>query len=799
MRIIKFGGKSLDGEEALSQAVDIIEQESLSGPIAVVVSARGNLTDQLYQLIEEAETGSNYLITLSGISKSWADPNADYKGRLDAELHRKIEAVATLGECPGSIQNEILAYGELSSAYQVARELNKRGFEAKNIDARELLVTETRNGNVMVNHAKSERSTNAYFKELEPHVIPIVTGFIARGENQKTSILGRNGSNYSASLLASYLDASEVKNYTHVNGLYTAQPELIQQARIIPHLTFQEAHELANFGASILHPTTIEPLVEKNIPLRLLNTFQPEAEGTLIQGKDISGEIKSISSVEEVGLVQISGNQLQGQIGIDARIFTVLSQHYINISMISQASSERGIGFVIQAKNADRAVHLLNQEFKNEIEKKIINLIEVRTDVSVVAIIGNRIDKIHHALGALARNQIRPYMITNNIDGHNLSIVVDSKDRVKAIQILHGQIFGSKKRIHLFLFGRGNVGKTLIEQLYDQKPVLFKNQGIELNIVAIMNSTHWISNIDGLGIMEHQNFEEAATEYSFSEVLELARKNQLENLVAVDLSSSESLTEKYGALIKEGFDIVTANKLANTLPFAKYNRLRRLIIEKEKQFKYETNVGAGLPLIDTLHHLISSGDKVRKVIGVFSGSLSYIFNHFSHRQDPFSTILEEARKGGLTEPDPREDLSGNDVARKLLILAREIGWAKDFDDVKVESLIPKALAELESVTEFEAHYKDLDVHYENLRKNLPEGFVLRYVGELDVTSGQLQVSLQGVSSQSVLGQLQDADTVFEIYTDSYAERPMVIQGAGAGAAVTARGVFGDILRVANGR
>jgi len=615
----------------------------------------------------------------------------------------------------------------------------------------------------------------------------------------ETTTLGRNGSNYTASLLANYLDAEELQNYTHVNGIYTANPDLVPDAKKIEELSFSEANELANFGTTVLHAKTIIPLLEKNIALRILNTFNTDDKGTLITARTTSKGIKSLSVLENVALVNFEGRGLLRKVGVDARIFRALSNHNISVSIISQGSSERGIGLIIDADKAAQAVIALEREFENDFYSKDVNNIEIIDDVSVISIIGQDLSTFHKPFNTLIKNQIVPLLFNNTVSGKNISLVVKKKELHKAINVIHGEIFGISKKINIAVFGHGLVGGALIDQIVSSTNEIEKRKGVKLNIFAIANSKRVLLNKDGAYQNWKSDIVSKGKAYTVEDIIQYADTHHLENLIAIDNTASQEFVEQYNTLVNHGFDLVSSNKIANTIDLKFYHDLRANLDKHQKRYLYETNVGAGLPLIDTIKLLHLSGENITRVRGVFSGSLSYLFNNFSKEDCAFSEVLQETVNKGFTEPDPREDLGGNDVARKLLILARELDLHNEITDVKIQNLIPERLRTLES-SEFLKSFDTMNDEFQKIKDNQEEGHVLRYIGDLngdlaDDDGAILDVKLVSVPESSPLGALKGSDSIFEIYTESYGTQPLVIQGAGAGAQVTARGVFGDILRL----
>lgn len=798
MKILKFGGKSL-ANDGIEKVIDIIIT-SHKEPLSVVVSARGNTTDKLEALLEKASKGEDYTADFQHLkNEQQYDPRVSFEPEFQL-LEKLLEGVSLLKDYSPKTKDLVLAQGELMSAKLVAALLKRKGLESTFVDSREIFKTDAVVGNAQIINSVSEKLTRDRFATIPPNHVAVVTGFIASTEKGDTTTLGRNGSNYSAALLANYLNASELQNYTHVDGIFTANPELVPEAKIIRHLSYEEANELANFGASILHAKTIIPLIEKGIPLRIKNTFNSDDAGTLIHKESEQEGIKSISVIKDNALIVMEGRGLLGKVGVDARIFRALAQKGISVSIISQGSSERGVGLVVASKDAKLAKAAIDEEFSHDFYTNDVSSVSIVDDVAVISIVGQPLSTFHHPYNALIRNQIVPLLINNAVTGKNVSLVLKTEKLHKALNVIHGEIFGVSRRINLVIFGKGTVGGTLINQVIAAHDNILQRKNISLRIVAIANSQKILTAAKGIGKGWEEAFDREAVPYNFDTLQAFVDKNHLENLIAVDVTASKTFVDNYIPLIKSGYDLVSANKIANTISFSFYQELRKTLKQYQKTYLYETNVGAGLPLIDTIRLLHHSGENITRIKGIFSGTLSYLFNTFSAEDKPFSEVLQHAINSGYTEPDPREDLCGNDVGRKLLILARELDLGNEFTDVKIQNLIPEHLRE-GSVEDFLQRLDEFNAPYQQIKEAQEPDHVLRYVGDLhgDLASTntvQLDVLLVSVPRNSALGQVKGADSIFEIYTESYGDNPIVIQGAGAGASVTARGVFGDILRLA---
>jgi aspartokinase/homoserine dehydrogenase 1 len=799
MKILKFGGKSLANGEGSQKVIQTIAKKYFNNePITVVVSARGNATNELILLLNKAQTNNDFQNDFEQFKKYQMQGSSQniFEDEF-AGLQKLLTGVSFLGDYSEKIKDQVIACGEIIAAKYVTHLLNENSIKATFTDARELIKTDSNFGNAQPIDSVSMQNVLNYF-EKHTDTVNVVTGFIGSTLNNETTTLGRNGSNYTASLLANYLNAEEFQNFTHVDGIFTANPDLVKDAKKIERLSFNEANELANFGAQILHAKTIVPLVEKNIPLRILNTFNSDNDGTLITAEQTNEGIKSLSVLPNVSLINIEGRGLLGKPGIDARIFKVMAENLISVSIISQGSSERGIGLVVDSDKATRALVGLEKEFETDFYTKDVNKISVNDNIAVISIIGQNLTNFHKSYTALIRNKIIPILLNNTVTGRNISLVINKDEFKRALNVIHGEIFGVAKKINIAIFGHGTVGGTLITQILESTDSIKKRKGIKLSVFAIANSKRVLLNKFGIDKNWKTSLEEQGQQYTVSDIIAYAKAHHLENLIAIDNTASATFIENYIPLAENSFDLISSNKVANTVKYDFYNKLRKVLKENQQEYLYETNVGAGLPLIDTIKLLHTSGENITKIKGVFSGTLSFLFNHFSVEDKKFSTVLQEAIDKGFTEPDPREDLSGNDVGRKLLILARELDLQNEFEEIQIQNLIPEHLRE-GSPDDFLKRLSELDIIYQNIKDAQESNQVLRYIGELSgdlqQDKGKLEVKLITVPVNSALGSLKGSDSIFEIYTESYGTQPIVIQGAGAGASVTARGVFGDILRL----
>ena len=796
-KVLKFGGKSLASLHNNTDLLQIINNHAALSSLIIVVSAIGNTTDILLELLRKAKNNEPYQELLNELK------HLNFYSKINTEdqfqlIENILKGVSLIQDYSTKVQDLLLAQGELISSKVITEILNEKGYEAVILDSTQLIKTDSYFGSANVNETTTEISIKEQFSKIKSSKLVVLGGFIGSNENGEITTLGRNGSNLTAALIAKYTDAEEFLNFTHVDGIYTTNPEWVSTAKRIDELHYDEANELANFGANILHAKTIIPLIEKKIPLRILNTINPNSPGTLISAKPTAKDVKSLTVLQNVALIKFYGKGLLGKSGVDARIFIALAKEKISVSVIAQGSSERGIGFVVEEKNAFLAKTTLENEFAEDFYTKDVENIHVNTNIAVISIIGQDLESFHKPYSALIKNGIVPILFNNSITGRNVSLVVEKDQFKKALHVIHGQIFGINKTINVAIVGKGTVGSVLIDQIVSARKQIADKKGIDLNIFAIANSTSVYFKNDGFGENWQQAFKTPQL-HSLSSIVAYAKEHHLENLILVDNTASSSLPNRYEDFIQHGFDVVSSNKIANTLSFDFYKNLRETLKRNQKEYLYETNVGAGLPLIDNIKLLHLSGESITKIKGVFSGTLSFIFNTFSIEDRPFSEVLKEAISKGFTEPDPRDDLSGTDVARKLLILARELDLENELDDITIQNLIPESFQKL-SVEIFLDQLEGLNDYYNTIKQDLKPNEVLRYVGELSgdlqLSKGVLETKLVKVDKNSALGQLSGSDSIFEIYTESYGDRPIIIQGAGAGAHVTARGVFGDILRLA---
>jgi homoserine O-acetyltransferase len=792
--VLKFGGSSLYGQSQLNKVIEIIKSESRKQSIALVISARGNTTDQLINLYRLASSGHDFQDQFDTFAAYSTNDIAgiDISYELDA-LKNTLSAIKLLKLKSTQARDKVLVYGELISVKVISIILKQNNYKCKIIDARDCINCEVTEMNIKVDLQKSKKSTLEIFKSIKSDVIPIITGFIASDQNGNDITLGRNGSNYSASLFAQFIQASVVQNWTDVEGIYSADPRKVANAIQIKRMNYQEANELACFGMNLLHPKTILPLKNANIPLHIRSTKHLNHQGTIIDNVgDLIG-IKAVTSVDNVSLISIAGSQLKDNIGIDARIFSCLQQKSINVKMISQASTENGIGFVVDSNQAKLAEQSLRIEFEKELSLNHIHEISSKYDISIIAIIGKHNYSLEKAIKTLRNNGIWMHLINNSISGKNITLVIDRKHLSKALNLVHNEVYGTIKTINVFSIGKGNVGAEFINQILSRPNI--EEKRAHLKLIGICDSKKYILNSNGI----NADWEIALTngkEYdTLTHIINELKEQYLNNIVIVDNTASEEVSEYYEQFVKNNFDIVASNKVFNSGDLIRHKKLKKALRTKGKKFFYETNVGAGLPVIELVKSLHQSSDKVRKIRGIFSGSLSYIFNNFSESDKPISYFIDQAVDKGFAEPDPRSDLSGLDVGRKLVIVARELGLDISLEQVEINNLIPESLQNCQSLDEFKRKQKLLNDNYQKLKENMKKDQALRYIGEIDVLENKLTAKLVITEPTDPISSITNSDNYFELYTDSYNENPIVLQGRGAGRIVTAKGVYSDVIKL----
>lgn len=815
MKVLKFGGSSVATPERINSVIDILQSYYERGEkFTVVFSAFGGITDSLISISEKAAKADlSYQEDFAAFSKRHLAAvetliSSNKKEKVIADLEENHEVLKNLlngvylvREASTRTMDYVLSFGERNSAFIISRALQERSINANYLDARNIIQTDKNFGSANVNFEKTYDTIYNYYRQ-HPE-IQIVTGFIASDKGGLTTTLGRGGSDYTASLLAAGLKAEIIEIWTDVNGVLTSDPRKVNKAFTIPKMTYAEAMEMSHFGAKVIYPPTLQPALQSKIPLRIKNTFNPDFEGTLVNNDaDKNGHfVKGISSINEVALLTLQGSGLFGVPGIAARLFNSLANAKINIILITQGSSEHSISFAVKPQDAQRARKKVEKEFEYEIKSQTVDAIKLEDDLSVVAIIGENMRYQPGISGrmfqALGKNGINCIAIAQGSSELNISVVIPKIDESKALNSLHDAFFLSDtKAIHVFMIGVGLIGGTLIRQMLDQAVFLREKRKLEIILVGIANSKKMYFNEEGIDMKNWKDsLLSSDKEMDLSQYVQRMRQFNLPNTIFVDNTADETVASYYESILDHSISISTPNKIATSSAYLQYQRLKNIAEKQGVKFLYETNVGAGLPVISTLNDLINSGDQILKIEGVLSGSLSFIFNNFGAGVR-FSNIVKEARTLGYTEPDPRIDLNGIDVRRKLIILARETGLPLESVDVEIENILPTSCQEAASIDDFFDALEKEDEYFNKLRdKALAENKVLRMIASLD--NGKATISLQSVTTDHPFYTLSGSDNMIVFTTERYKERPLVIRGPGAGAEVTAAGVFAEIISVSN--
>ncbi len=810
MKVLKFGGTSVGSVKSILCLKRIVEKEAKRQPIVVVVSALGGITDKLLATAQMALSGDELykkefdaMVTRHHqmIDTIITDPKKreDLFFSVDVlfdQLKSIYYGVYLIHDLSDKTKNAIVSYGERLSSHIVATLVKN----AKLFDAREFIQTEHKNKKNVLDSELTSGLVRKAFEELPR--ISVVPGFISRDEHTgETTNLGRGGSDYTAAIIAAALNAEVLEIWTDVDGFMTADPRVIRTAYTINELSYKEAMELCNFGAKVIYPPTIYPVCIKNIPIKVKNTFNPNGPGTVIKDKIINDRkvIKGISSISGTTLITVTGLSMVGVIGVNRRIFTALAVNGISVFLVSQASSENSTSIAVKDSDADEAVNVLNDEFAKEIETGAMFPMHAESGLATIAIVG---ENMKHTpgiagklFGTLGRSGISVIACAQGASETNISFVIDGMYLRKSLNVIHDSFFLSEYNVlNLFICGVGTVGNKLIEQIKLQYEELKLNRRLKLNVVGIASSTHAIFNRDGIDLENYheqlKNSKESDTSNLRKEVIGM----NIFNSVFVDCTASKDVSALYQEFLEHNISVIAANKIAASSDYGSYIRLKKTALSKGVKFRFETNVGAGLPIIGTINDLCNSGDKILKIEAVLSGTLNFIFNELS-ASVPFSEAVKRAKEQGYSEPDPRIDLSGTDVIRKLVILTREAGYKTEINDVEKHLFIPEQFFN-GTLEEFWRNLPQLDADFEERRKNL-EAFGKRWRFVAKMEMGHTSVSLQEVEKGHPFYNLEGSNNIVMLTTERYKEYPMLIQGYGAGASVTAAGVFANIMSIAN--
>ncbi|HDV7284930.1 bifunctional aspartate kinase/homoserine dehydrogenase I [Mannheimia haemolytica] len=815
MRVLKFGGTSLANPERFMQAAEIIEKAHLADQAAGVLSAPAKITNHLVAIVDKAIAGESFQSNLSEATEIFHNiinglyvannhfAKEELLALVEAELNQ-IQQVAAESAQNKSLSDKIAATihcrGEKLSIAMMQAWFEAKGYEVTRIDPVEKLLAHGSYLESSVDIAESTKRVDA--GSIPKKNIVLMAGFTAGNKQGELVLLGRNGSDYSAACLAACLKADVCEIWTDVDGVYTCDPRLVPDAVCLETMSYQEAMELSYFGAKVIHPRTIGPLVPLNIPCLIKNTGNPEGKGTLIDGNVANDnlKVKGITNLDNVAMFNVSGSGMQGMVGMAARVFSTMSKAGISVILITQSSSEYSISFCVPAKSAEKALAALNTEFAQELSENLLDPIDIIKDLSIVSVVG---DGMRTAKGiaarffsALAQANISIVAIAQGSSERSISAVVPLNKAIEAVKATHKSLFNSKRVVDMFLVGVGGVGSELIEQVKQQKEFLAKKD-IEIRVCALANSDKMLLNENGLNLDNwKEDLEKAIQPSDFDVLLSFIKFHHVVNPVFVDCTSAQSVANLYARALKEGFHVVTPNKKANTSGYDYYLEMRENARQSQHKFLYETNVGAGLPVIENLQNLLAAGDEVEKFEGILSGSLSFIFGKLEEGLTLSQATLI-AKEKGFTEPDPRDDLSGADVARKLLILARETGLPLEFDDIEIEGVLPKGFSEGMSRDEFLQALPSLDEEFsKRVEAAKAEGKVLRYVGS--ITGDKCRVAIEAVNENHPLYKVKDGENALAFLTRYYNPIPLLLRGYGAGNSVTAAGIFADILRTLQG-
>lgn len=812
MHVLKFGGSSVANSTNIKIICDIFMSHRASKKI-IVVSALGGITDQLIACGELAEAGDEKFIEiLQAIEKRHLDtvrellPVSNQSAclsivkQLSNDLEAICEGVFRLKELSERSKDRIVSYGELFSSKIISGYLTAISIEHEWLDSRQLIKTDSHFGNAAVTFAVTNQKIQQAINSSNCPLF-IAPGFIASDVNNLTTTLGRGGSDYTAAIYAAALNAEALEIWTDVSGMMTADPRWVPNAKPLPVISYQEAMELSHFGAKVIYPPTLQPAMQLKIPVWIKNTFAAQDHGTVIQHESVkdNGFIKGITSISNISLLSLQGGGMIGIPGFSKRLFETLANEKINVILITQGSSEHSICVGIHTADENRAAKAVNNSFEIEIGSGKVEPITIEDALSIVALVGDQM-KSHTGISgqmfsALGRNGINVRAIAQGSSEKNISAVIAARDVKKAVNVLHEAFFEEvKKQLNLFVVGVGNVGKRLLDQINQQQQYLSEQLRMQVRIVGIANSKQMYFNEEGVDISNWKMQLENGLEQTSSSLVESIVSKNLRNSVFVDITASSAIAELYESLLRKSIAVVACNKVAASSAYDNYKKLKSLAREFNTSFLFETNVGAGLPVIGTLNDLVKSGDHIHKIEAVLSGTLNFVFNNYDGTL-PFAEVVKQAQAEGYTEPDPRLDLGGTDVMRKILILAREAGYHLEMEDISNNSFLPASCME-GSVEKFYLEMTKHEAHFNSLLQAAKKaGCKLKFVATF--SEGNASVGLKHISPEQDFYHLYGKDNIVLFYTQRYPEQPLVIKGAGAGADVTASGVFADIIRVIN--
>jgi len=812
MKVLKFGGSSIGNAENIEKVVAIISKAIEKDSCVVVLSAMQYATDALIETGRLAEGGDE---SFRGKIKESAEKHYEavrlllpvsaqnellsfVEERIN-ELTNICEGVFLLRELSPRTLDRIVSFGEILSTKIVSAKLDSLGIENIWKDSREIIKTDSNFGFATVEFAKTNARIKANLQNLNAKLY-ITQGFIASDSENMTTTFGRGGSDYTAAILAAALDAEVLEIWTDVSGMMTADPRIVRNIRRIPRITYREAMELSHFGAKVIYPPTIQPVMAKKIPIQVKNTFAPDEFGTLIEAEteDKTEIIRGITSIDKISVLSLEGSGMVGIPGFSKRLFDALSRAQINVILITQSSSEHSICVAIEEKFGKTAKDAVDKEFDYEIAVGKIEPLRVENNLSCLALVGDNMRNHTGVSGkmfaALGHNGVNIRAIAQGSSERNISAIIESKDVRKAVNTLHEEFFSDNiKQINVYIVGVGTVGKKLLAQIEQQSDFLRENLRLNVRVVGLAKSVNKIFNEEGIEINNAKKMLETAAQMNITEFTDLIIEKNLRNSIYVDVTANAEIVETYPKLLQKSISVIACNKIAASSEYEKYRNLKNLSREFGTAFLFETNVGAGLPIINTLNDLMRSGDEITRIEAVLSGTLNFVFNNYDGSRS-FSSVVRQAQSEGYTEPDPRLDLSGTDVARKILILAREAGFRLEMADIENKGFLPESCLQ-GSVEDF---YNEMEKHESYFRELLEtakkQDLSLKYIASFD--NGKASVSLQSIDKTHNFANLSGKDNAVLFYTNRYADLPLVVKGAGAGADVTAAGVFADIIRAA---